>query len=77
MNTTHNGKEYTLTEGEGGKLTLTPLSKPEDTRTPEAGDVWAYSSEGIAILSSDGGNTQLVSEFSEVGRRGSWEASAT
>ena len=41
MNTTEiNGKEYTLTEGEGGKLTLTPLIKEPEQRKPEAGDVW-------------------------------------
>lgn len=43
MNTTEiNGKEYTLTEGEGGKLTLTPLIKQPEVRTPQAGDVWAW-----------------------------------
>ena len=41
MNTTEiDGKQYTLTEGEGGKLTLTPLIKQPAKRTPEAGDVW-------------------------------------
>ena len=41
MKTTEiNGKEYLLTEGEGGKLTLTPLIKQPEPRTPEAGDVW-------------------------------------
>mgnify|MGYP003656816522 CR=1 FL=1 len=36
MKTTElNGTEYKLTEGDGGKITLTPLNKQ-----PEAGDVW-------------------------------------
>ena len=41
MNTTElNGTEYTLTEGEGGKITLTPLVTQPEQRTPKAGDVW-------------------------------------
>ena len=41
MNTTElNGTEYTLTEGEGGKIMLTPLNKQPEKRAPEAGDVW-------------------------------------
>jgi len=42
MKTTElNGTEYTLTEGEGGEITLTPIIKQPDPRTPEPGDVWA------------------------------------
>ena len=47
MKTTElNGTEYTLTEGEGGKITLTPLREIIEKRTPEAGDVYtsAYAS---------------------------------
>jgi hypothetical protein len=41
MNTTKlNGTEYTLTEGEGGKIILTPIIKQPEKREPEAGDVW-------------------------------------
>jgi len=59
-NTTEiNGKEYLLTEGEGGKLTLTPLIKQPEVRTPEAGDVWA--SKGWILLSDQcGGTTALA-----------------
>ena len=35
-----NGTEYKLTEGEGGKITLTPLIEQPEKREPEAGDVW-------------------------------------
>ena len=41
MKTTElNGTEYKLTEGEGGKITLTPIIKQPEKRTPEAGDVY-------------------------------------
>ena len=55
MNTTElNGTEYTLTEGEGGKITLTPLNKQPEKRTPEAGDVWKDEG-GFANFISRGG----------------------
>ena len=42
MKTTElNGTEYTLTEGEGGEITLTPIIKQPEPRTTEPGDVWA------------------------------------
>ena len=54
MNTTElNGTEYTLTEGEGGKITLTPLVKQPKQRTPEAGDVWE--DEGFVKFIARGG----------------------
>ena len=59
MNTTEiNGKEYLLTEGEGGKLTLTPLINEPEQRTPEAGDVWEAGP--YTWLMQDGENSTLV-----------------
>ncbi len=56
MNTTElNGTEYTLTEGEGGKITLTPLVTQPEQRTPEAGDVWEGEYEW-------GGETYLIGD---------------
>ena len=55
MNTTElNGTEYTLTEGEGGKITLTPLREIIEKRTPEAGDVWE-DEEGFVEFIVQGG----------------------
>ena len=54
MNTTElNGTEYKLTEGEGGKITLTPIIKQPEKRTPEAGDVWEDNRFGEAYLIGD------------------------
>ena len=53
MKTTElNGTEYKLTEGEGGKITLTPLREIIERRRPEGGDVW---------LENDGTNHIVVS----------------
>ena len=55
MNTTElNGTEYKLTEGEGGKITLTPLREIIERRTPKAGDVWE-DEEGFANFIARGG----------------------
>lgn len=71
MNTTTlNNKEYTLTEGEGGKLTLTPLINEPEPRKPEAGDVWANKQETI-MLKDDGRNLRLEGESS--GKAGTLE----
>ena len=54
MKTTElNGTEYKLTEGEGGKITLTPLKKQPEKRTPKSGDVWEDKEFGEAYLIGD------------------------
>jgi hypothetical protein len=56
-----NGTEYTLTEGEGGKITLTPLIKQPEKRTPEAGDVWADNEGFVHFISASGKGVDLIS----------------
>jgi len=60
MNTTEiNGNiKYTLAEGEGGKITLTPIITQPEQRKPEAGDVWEHS--GTAWLVTDEGHWVTV-----------------
>ena len=59
MNTkTLDGKEYLLTEGEGGKLTLTPLIKQPEPHTPEAGDV--LERRGWTLLVDASGGTTVI-----------------
>ena len=54
MKTTElNGTEYKLTEIEGGKITLTPLKKQPEKRTPKSGDVWEDKEFGEAYLIGD------------------------
>ena len=78
MNTTElNGTEYTLTEGEGGKITLTPikitltpLKKQPIKWTPEAGDVWEDNRFGEAFLIGDKESICLDSECGPSGPGG-------
>ena len=71
MNTTTlNNKEYTLTEGEGGKLTLTPLIKQPEPRTPKAGDVWYGGAYGQSnyLMCADSPDGMLASNLSSGAR---------
>ena len=71
MNTkTLNNKEYTLTEGEGGKLTLTPLIKQPEPRTPKAGDVWHGGAYGQSnyLMCADSPDGMLASNLSSGAR---------
>ena len=71
MKTTElNGTEYKLTEGEGGKITLTPLNKQPEKRTPKAGDVWLENRFGEAFLIGDKESICLDSECGPSGPGG-------
>ena len=64
MKTTElNGTEYKLTEGEGGKITLTPIIKQPEKRTPEAGDVWEDSEGFVEFITENGKGVDLMSGY--------------
>ena len=64
MNTTEiNGTEYKLTEGEGGKITLTPIIKQPEKRAPEFGDVWEDKGGFVEFISKGGKGVDLISGY--------------
>tara|TARA_R110000744_G_scaffold206824_1_gene325455 strand:+ start:2667 stop:3077 length:411 start_codon:yes stop_codon:yes gene_type:complete len=68
MKTTEiNGTEYKLTEGEGGKITLTPLIKQPEKRTPEAGDVWIAAMGKTTVIDSRDGYTYIEDGYHVTG----------
>ena len=64
MKTTElNGTEYKLTEGEGGKITLTPIIKQPEKRTPKAGDVWENSEGFVEFIARGGKGVDLITGY--------------
>ena len=63
MKTTQNGKDYTITEGQDGVLTLTPLIKQ---RVPEETEVWSCEGDTF-VFDQKGGTTVLNSSHFEPG----------
>ena len=62
MNTQEiNGKKYTITEGEGGKLIFTPVVEEVKQRKPKAGEVWSVANGKIIILVNLGDSVTFLS----------------